>query len=114
MAQRHQRDADHHDLLCAQPAIGQQPAEQRGEIDESGVEPEGLAGEGLCAELAENALYRSAIGGHSGNLVDTVRNPQILHHVEDKQSAHTVEAEPHPHLSEGTKIKTLRMAQEKL
>ena len=60
MADRHQRGADDDGAVLAEPAVGDDAADQRREIDEAGIEPVDVGGERLRAELSEHAVEHAA------------------------------------------------------
>ena len=97
VAHRHQRGADDHGLALPKPAVGQEPAEDRGEIHESCVETVDLRRQRLHAERAEQRFEACFQGGEADDLLRVLGLERVFHHVQHEQRAHAVVGEALPH-----------------
>ena len=112
MAGRHQGGADHDGAALAEQAVGDEAAEERGEIDQPGVEAVDLRCEGLHAERAGDALEQAAQAFEPDDAVGAARGEQVFRHVEDEQRPHAVIGEALPHLGGEQESQAARMAEQ--
>ena len=108
----HRQRADHDGVALADPAVGDQAAEQRREIHEAGVEAEDLRGERLRRQRPDHRFDRGAEPGEPGDVLDVSRQQQLVDHVQHQQRRHAVEREALPRLGEGEIEEPFRMTRE--
>jgi hypothetical protein len=112
MAERHQGRADDHCAALAEHAIGDKPAEDRGEIDEPGIETPDLRGQRLHVERAEYRFQCALEREKADHAAGMVRKQQILGHVEHEQRAHAVIGKALPHFGGEQEGQPARMAEQ--
>src|SRR5207249_1900093 len=102
MPGRHEQCADG-DCACAtEETVGNQPAADRREINETSVEAENRRGERLDRELsAINILEQVAKWSKPGDALNVSRVQQFADHVEDEERLHAVIGKPLPSFGEG-------------
>ena len=101
VARRHRDRAQHHGIALPDPAIGDQPAQQRREIHQPGVQAKYLRGKRLGGQGPAHGLQRAAELRESRHVLDVPGQQQLIHHVKDQQRRHAVEGESFPRLGEG-------------
>ena len=111
MAERHQHGADDDGAALAEHAVGEKPAEDRGEIDEPGIEAPDLRGERLHVERAEYAFQRAFERTEPDHIAGMILEQKIFGHVEHEQRAHAVIREALPHLGREQERQPARMAE---
>ncbi len=112
MADRHQARADDDSTALAEDPVGKEPAEDRREIDEPGVEPVDLRRQRLHVERAEHAFERALEPDQAAHGAGLIGQQQIFRHVEHEQRAHPVIGEALPHFGGEQKRQRLRMAEQ--
>ncbi len=110
MAERHQQGADDHRAAMSEHAVGDDPAEHRRQIDETGVEAIDVGGERLNVERTEQG-FKGAFERRKPNHLAGVRRKHVLDHVEHEQRPHAVVGEALPHLGREQEAQALRMAE---
>ncbi len=111
MADRHQHRADDDGAALAEHAVGNEPAENRREIDEPGVKAPDLRRQRLHVERPEQAFERALEGEQADDVAGVIGQQQVFRHVEDKQRAHPVIGETLPHLGREQEGKPARVAE---
>jgi hypothetical protein len=112
MTATHRQSADDDSVALSDPAIGDHAAEQRREVNETGVESENLRGERLRRERPDNRFQRGTESRKSTDVLDMSRQQQLIHHVKDDQRRHSVEGKSFPSFGEGEVEKTFGVTQE--
>ena len=112
MADRHQHRADHHGAALTEHAVGEQPAEDRRQIDQSCVKAVDLRRQWLHVERPEHRLQAVLEADKADHLAGMTRQQHIFRHVENEQRAHPVIGKALPHLGGEQEGKALRMAEE--
>ncbi len=113
MPGRHQQRADRYRSGPSEPAVRDDAAGDRGQIDEAGVEPENRRGERDRRQRATvGALNGRAERGESGNVLDVLRMQQLADQVQHQERLHAVVREPFPRFSEGKIGESAGMAHE--
>ena len=112
MADRHEHAADDDGAALAEQAVGNQPAQDRREIGEPGVEPEQMRGERLRLEPAEQEFERGLDRGKSDHAFDPAGLEQVLDHVEDDQRGIAEIGEAFPGLGREQHREPARVAEE--
>ena len=107
MAERHRDRAQQDGPALAEHTIGDEPAQDRRQIDRRRVGPEDGGGERLAVEPAIEAPKLL----EEGDILDMAGEQQLLDHVENEQGLHAVEGETLPSLGEGEVAQTLGMAE---
>ncbi len=108
MAGRHGERAEENGATPAEHAVGEEAAEDRGEINAGGVGAEDGGGERLAIE----STVEMAEAIERDDVFDAPGQQEILDHVKDKQRLHPVVGEAFPRLGEGEIPKPARMAEE--
>jgi hypothetical protein len=111
MADRHQHRADHDGAALAERAVGKEAAEDRREINQSGIQSPDLRGQRLHIERTEYRLERAPDGEQSHHVGGVFGQKQIFRHIEHEQRAHPVIGEALPHLCGEQEGEALRMAE---
>ena len=97
MADRHQRRTDDdHTALPEQP-VGQQPAEDRREIDQGRIDAVDLRRQRLHFERTKHRLQHALETGKPDDVAGLRRQQHVFRHVEDEQRPHPVIGEALPH-----------------
>jgi hypothetical protein len=112
MAEGHQDGADDHGAALAEHAVGEKSTEDRGEIDESGIEAPDLRRQRLHVERAEHAFQRGLERCEPNYASGMIFEQQKFGHVEHEQRAHAVIGEALPHLGREQEGQPARMAEE--
>ena len=112
LAEDHDDAAENDRLALAEDAVGEDPAEERCQVDQRGVEAIDLVGELLVVEVAEDVLERAAHDREAGDGLDDAGEREVLRHVEDQERAHAVVAKALPHLGEEEDREADRVAEE--
>ena len=112
MTGAHRQGADHDTIALSNPAIGNHAAEQRREVNETGVESENLRGERLRRERPDNRFQRGTESRKSADVLDMSRQQQLIYHVKDDQRRHSVIGKSLPSFGEGEVEKTFGVTQE--
>ena len=101
MTGTHRQGADHDTIALSDPAVGDDAAEQRREIDETGVETENLRRERLRRERADERFQSGPEARKSGDVLDMARQQQLVDHVQDDQRRHSVIGKAFPGFGAG-------------
>src|SRR5437879_4695503 len=112
MTGTHRESADHDSIALSDPAVGNHAAEQRREVNETGVESENLRGECLRRERPDNRFQRSAKSRKSADVLYMSRQQQLIYHVKGEQRRHSVEGKSFPSFGEREVEETFRLTQE--
>src|SRR5438552_17130638 len=96
MAHCHERRADRNCKSAAEPAISDQAANDRREIDESCVKAKNRGSERLNIERAAKEFDRVPKRTEPSDVVDVWGMQQPIDHVKDEQRLHTVVGETFP------------------
>ncbi len=112
MAGRHQRGAENDGAALAEHAVGEQPAENRREINEPGIEAVDLRGQRLQGERPEYQFQHVLERSQSGDIAGLRRQQQVFDHVEHEQRAHPVIGEALPHLGREQEGQSARMTEQ--
>jgi hypothetical protein len=75
----HRQGADHDTVTLSDPAIGDQAAEQRPEVDETGIEPENLRRECLRGERADERFHGGTEPRKSTDVLDMSWQQQLIY-----------------------------------
>src|SRR5205085_3846295 len=108
MARRHGERAEQNGAAASEETIGEEAAEDRGEINESRVGAEDRRGERLTIQTQ----IKPAETGERRDMLDASRQEKILHHVKDEERLHPVIGETFPGFGEGKEPEPARMAEE--
>ena len=111
MAGDHQRGAERDGDPAPEPAVGDQPAEDRREIHEAGVEPIDVRRQRLRAERPGERFERVFERAEADNGGGALGLKQIIDHVENEQRAHPVIGKALPHLRREQEGQALGMAE---
>ncbi len=101
VARGHGQGADGHGRSPPEPAIPDDPADDRRHVDERRIETEDLRGQRLDRQGPEHPVQRRLQSAHAQHLLDMSGPQHLVHHVEDQQRLHAVVGEPLPRFSEG-------------
>ena len=112
MPGRHQGGADDHGAALAEHPVGDQAADERGGVNEGGIEAVDIRREGLRPERPEHAFQHAAQRVEPDDPVGAAGDEQILGHVEDEQRAHPVIGEALPHLGGEQEREAARMTEQ--
>ncbi|MNS68403.1 hypothetical protein D3C72_1016850 [compost metagenome] len=112
VAERHQRGAEQDRPGPPQPAIRDQPAQNRRQVDQTRVDAENRRSERLDRQRAVNAFHHGAELCEPGDALDMPRLKQLPDHVEDQQGLHAVVGKPLPGLGERQIPEADRMAEQ--
>ena len=97
MAEAHQHRAEDHGALRPKQSVGEQPAEQRREIDQPGIPAIDQRGESLIGHRATQ-FEQMAQGGQANDMLGMAGKQQLLDHVEYEQPGHPIIGKPLPQL----------------
>ena len=112
MADRHQHRADDDGAALAEHAVGQQPAEDRREIDEPGIKAPDLRRQRLHVERAEDAFEPALEAEQADDVAGMIGQQQIFGHIEHEQRAHAVIGKALPHFGGEQVGQPARMAEQ--
>ncbi len=112
MTEGHQARSDDDRLRPPEQAIRHEPAEQRRQVHEAGVQPEYGRRQLLRRARAGDVLNEATQRIHAGNLADVLRQEEVVGEVQHQQRLHAVVREPFPELAEGEPAEACGMAEE--
>src|SRR5437868_11473752 len=94
MAERHERGADRDCKSATKPTVSDQAADDRREINKTGVETKDRRSKRLNIERPAKTLDEMAEPTKAGDMLDMRRVEQTVDHVKDKQCLHAIVGEP--------------------
>src|ERR1700720_2170446 len=98
MAGDHQQRTKDDGWGSADPSVGENPADDRGQIDEAGVEPINLRCQRLDSKRSGYGFESPLQGREAQHVVSDVRLQQIIDHVQNEKRPHSVIGKAFPHL----------------
>jgi hypothetical protein len=110
MAPAHRQRTDHDRVALPYPAVGDEAAEQRREIDETCVETKDLRCERLRRKRTHHGFDGRAESRESGDVLHVAGQQQLVHHVQHQERRHAVKGKALPGFGEGQVEEAFRMA----
>ena len=112
MAGGHEQGAEDDGARATQPAVGDESAGDRRQVNQPGVEAEDGGGQRHVGQRpVVDPLEDGAERGEAGDILDMTRQQELLDHVEHQQRLHAVVREPLPSLREGEVAQPARVAE---